>query len=103
MRAGETVRRIARRSFLALVTGGGIGLLAGGALASSRPPRRGLCGDADSGPRADPPDAWYGDRDTGTNADPLGRSPANLTDRDAGPNSDRRTLPRIGRCPAKPR
>ena len=96
-------RRYIRRSFLGLVIGGGALLAAGGAGASSRPPRRGLCSDADSGPGADPAWAWYGDRDAGPDADPLGRAPDNLTDGDVGPNSDHRPRYRIGRCPAKPR
>lgn len=97
-------RRIIRRSFLGRVIGGGAALFAaGGARSSSRPPRRGLCSDADRGPRADPPDAWYGDRDAGPNADPLGPAPDNLTDGDVGPNSDHRPRMRIGRCPVKPR
>ena len=97
-------RKYVRRSFLVRVIGGGMAVLAAGAAgASSRPPRRGLCSDGDSGPGADPPNGWYGDRDAGPNADPLGRPPDLLTDRDVGPNSDHRPRYRIGRCPAKPR
>ena len=97
-------RRILRRSFLARVAGG-IALLAAAAPArpSVRPPRRGLCSDEDSGPRADPANARYGDRDSGPGSDPLGPRPDNLTDGDVGRYSDHRQIPNIGACPAKKR
>ena len=104
------MRQLSRRSFLYSVTGaaaiGGsaFALLTGRGEASLHPPRRGLCSDADVGPRSDPANNFYGDRDAGPTADPL-RQPRTIRDRDAGPNADGgpRSIGRCGSGKSRPR
>jgi hypothetical protein len=95
------MRKIHRRSFLFSVTGAAAALAGARSGASVVPPRRGPCSDTDKGPGADPAHAWVADRDTEP-GDPIVRAEPNISDADAGPNSDHQRIS-IGFCGYKRR
>jgi hypothetical protein len=100
-RPPSSMRRIHRRSFLFSVTGAAAALAGPGAGASVLPPRRGPCSDIDKGPGADPANAWVAARDSEP-GDAIVRAEPNISDADAGPNSDHQRIS-IGFCGHKRR